>query len=436
MRVQNRHVIYVQGYDPRGLAQYYRMFRTELRKFEKLYGVSTRISRPANISESEIASWTIDTQANEQGSDWQTHTTYDFLRFEDFIQRDLNLPIWHIVSYTIWIYLRLIVHGTVFRFMKANWRFLTFITVPHIVFWCEVAIIALAAALVRKGLEAIGVPSPFDIPAAIVFFFAALWTVLKYTEKRTYVLYLMCDTIWTWEFAHRERPEWDERLDRFAQHLADVARASDAEEIVLVGHSSGSFLGTEILARALKLDPLLGKHGPRVVLLTLGGNYPIVGFHKAASEFREHLRELAIEPSIDWIECQARKDVMNFFDLDPVASHGIDVGAARRNPTLVPIRFREMIRPEHYNAFRWKFFRVHFQFVMANEVPHGYEFFMIVCGPVPLRERMAHPDAALTVATGDAAARERAWKELESTPSSGSGAIETGEWEPSARAGG
>ena len=40
MRVKNRHVIYVQGYDPRGLAQYYRMFRTELRKFEKLYGVS------------------------------------------------------------------------------------------------------------------------------------------------------------------------------------------------------------------------------------------------------------------------------------------------------------------------------------------------------------------------------------------------------------
>jgi hypothetical protein len=89
VRVQNRHVIYVQGYDPRGLAQYYRMFRTELRKFEKLYGVSTRISRPENISESEIASWTIDTQ----GGDWQTHATYDFLRFEDFIQRDLNLPI-------------------------------------------------------------------------------------------------------------------------------------------------------------------------------------------------------------------------------------------------------------------------------------------------------------------------------------------------------
>jgi hypothetical protein len=432
VRVQNRHIIYVQGYDPRGLAQYYRMFRTELRKFEKLYGLSTSISRPRNISETEIAAWTIDSKA----ADWQTRTTYDFLRFEDFIQRDLSLPIWHIVSYTIWIYLRLIVHGTVFRFLKANWRFLTFITFPHIVFWCEVAILAFVASLVRRGLEAIGVPSPFDIPAAAVFFFAALWTVLKYTEKRTYLLYLMCDTIWTWEFSHRERPEWDERLDRFAQHLCDVARSGDAEEIVLVGHSSGSFLGTEILARALKLDPRLGKHGPRVVLLTLGGNYPIVGFHKAASDFREHLRELAVEPSVDWIECQARKDVMNFFDLDPLASHGIDVGAARCNPTIVPIRFREMILPEHYNLFRWQFFRVHFQFVMANEVPNAYEFFMIVCGPVPLRERMTHPDAALAVATGDAAARERGWKEIESNPIYRRGAAEIGGREPSARAGG
>ena len=100
---------------------------------------------------------------------------------------------------------------------------------------------------------------------------------------------------------------------------------------------------------------------------------------------------LAIEPSIDWIDCQSRKDVMNFFQFDPIAGHGIDVGATRRNPTIVLVRFREIIKPEHYNLFRWKFFRVHFQFVMANERPHAYDFFMIVCGPVPLRRTHGCP---------------------------------------------
>ncbi|MEA2894617.1 MAG: hypothetical protein QOJ84_232, partial [Bradyrhizobium sp.] len=93
MRVQHRQIIYVQGYDPRGLAQYYRMFRTELRKFGKLYGIEATTSRPESAPDGETASWTIETK----GEDWQTRTRYDFLRTEDFIQNDLAWPIWRTV---------------------------------------------------------------------------------------------------------------------------------------------------------------------------------------------------------------------------------------------------------------------------------------------------------------------------------------------------
>jgi pimeloyl-ACP methyl ester carboxylesterase len=429
VRVQHRHIIYVQGYDPRGLAQYYRMFRTELRKFARLYDLSATLGRPQSSSNDEIASWTIDTKTD----DWHTHTAYDFLRFEDFIQHDLASPIWRTVAHAVWIYWRLVFGGTIGRFWRANWRFATFVTYPHLVLLCEALCAAGFAFVFEKGLAAIGIPDLLSIPAATALFFALLGAALKYTENQTYLLYLLCDTIWTWEFSHRQRPEWDERIDRFAQYLANVARESEAEEIVVVGHSSGSFLGAEILARALQLDPALGRHGPRIVLLTIGGNFPIVGFHAVSQDFRDHLRLLAIEPSIDWIDCQSRKDVMNFFPFDPVTGHGIDVGATRRNPTIVPVRFREIIKPEHYNLFRWKFFRVHFQFVMANELPHVYDFFMIVCGPIPLTERMARPEAALAIATGDETAREWAWKRLESAPVNHIDPTDLGELEPSAR---
>jgi pimeloyl-ACP methyl ester carboxylesterase len=425
VRVSHRHIIYVQGYDPRGLAQYYRMFRTELRKFGRLYQVAATISRPRSKSDDEITSWSIETKAQgndqgndqgdggENGQDWQTHTTYDFLRFEDFIQNDLAAPIWRIVCKAVWIYWRLMFRGTIGRFWRANWRFATFITWPHIILLLEALCTAAIGFVFSKGLEALGAPLPLSFLAGGAIFLGLLWAALKYFENQTYVLYLLCDTIWTWQFSHRDRPEWDQRIDRFAAYLVEVARGSDAEEIIIVGHSSGSFLAAEILARALKLDPALGRHGSRLMLLTLGGNLPIVGFHRAAGDFRDHLRQLAVEPSLDWIDCQARKDVMNFFQFDPIAAHGIDVGCARRNPTIVPVRFREIVRPEHYNLFRWQFFRVHFQFVMANELPHAYDFFMIVCGPVPLHERMAHPEAALAIATAtNASERQKAWTEL------------------------
>jgi hypothetical protein len=412
VRVQHRHIIYVQGYDPRGLAQYYRMFRTELRKFARLYQFTATISRPDSAPDGETASWTIETK----GTDWQTRTAYDFLRWEDLIQRDLKWPIWRTVGLAIAIYWRLVFSGTIARFWRAHWRFATFISYPHFLLFNE-AIWSLGVALALwAGLGALGVPGLLCIIAAAAAFVAVLGAMLKYTENQTYLLYLLSDTIFTWQFSHRQRPEWDQRIDRFARHLVNVAVSTDAEEIVVVGHSSGSFLGTDILARALELDPDLGRHGPRIVLLTIGGNLPIVGFHAASGDFRDHLRRLALEPSIDWIDCQSRKDVMNFHPFDPIAGHGIDVGALKRNPTIVPVRFRDIIKPENYNRFRWKFFRVHFQFVMANERPHPYDFFMIVCGPVPLRERMADPAAALALATGDAAARDRAWKSLETAP--------------------
>src|SRR6266566_5156822 len=377
------------------------MFRTELRKFGRLYQLAATISRPQVAPDGETASWTIATKADE----WETRTSYDFLRFEDLIQRDLAAPIWRTVLHAMWIYWRLVFGGTIARFWKAHWRFATFISYPHFLLFNE-AIWSLGIAYgFAKGLEALGIPNLFSIAAATALFVAALGTILKYTENRTYLLYLLSDTIWTWEFSHRQRPEWDQRIDRFARYLTEVARTSDAQEIVIVGHSSGSFLGTEILARALKLDPALGRRGPRVVLL-------------------------AVEPSIDWIDCQSRKDVMNFYPFDPIAGHGIDVGAARRNPTIVPVRFREIIKPEHYSVFRWKFFRVHFQFVMANERPHAYDFFMIVCGPVPLNERMARPEAALAIATGEAAERDWAWKKLETAASDQGTAAISGELEP------
>ena len=421
MRVQHRHVIYVQGYDPRGLAQYYRMFRTELRKFSELYGLSASIGRPQDASGGETASWTIETRA----VDWTTWTKYDFLRWEDLIQRDLAAPIWQTVLHATGLFWRAVFTNTLGRFWKANWRFATFVLYPHFVFLVQaLGSLGLAVAL-SQGLQAalatglgqkMGVADipvwTFWIVGGLVFA-GILTALLKWTERWTYLLYLLSDGIWTWEFSHGRRPEWDRRIDHFAKQLVELVRRNDAEEIVIVGHSSGSFLSIEILARALHLDRALGSYGPRLVLLTVGGNLPIVGFHAVSQAFREHLQLLATETSVDWIDCQSRKDVMNFYPFDPISGHGIEVGAARRNPFIVPVRFREIIRPENYRLFRWKFFRVHFQFVMANEVPHAYDFFMIVCGPVPLRERMTLPEAALAVAVGEAETRLGAWKNLE-----------------------
>ena len=140
------------------------------------------------------------------------------------------------------------------------------------------------------------------------------------------------------------------------------------------------------MARALELDPELGHHGPRVVLLTPGSLMPGIGLHRGATRVHRDIARVAVEPSILWIDVQARADVLNFYNFDPVAGIGVDAGAQRCNPLIWTVRLRDMLAPEFYSKLRWNLFRMHYQFIMANDMRAPYEYMMLVCGPLPVEQ--------------------------------------------------
>jgi len=409
VRISRRHVIYVQGYDPRGLAQYYRMFRTELRKFAALYQLKTEVTRPEQSDDHARARWQITTKAD----DWSVETTYDFLRWEDVIAKDFSRSTLSVIGTCFWVLVWMVSTRALFRFFYASWRFALFILYPYVAFVLQAAAAALAGWSMAKLAEWAAAPPWLGAGLGILVGIGALAAMIKWFERRTYMLYLMNDIISTYQFAHGQRPDWTDRMALFARHLVEVIGASDADEILVVGHSSGTFLAVDVLAQALARDPDLGRRGPALRLLTLGGNLPIVGFVPAAQWFRDQLRRLATDRSIDWIDYQARKDVMNFFNFDPIKGHRIDLGNTERNLVSPQMNLRSLIDPSQYSHFRWRFFRVHFQFIMANDRPAAYDFFMILCGPLDLLTRVFRPGLALRAASRDRGERRAAFDKLD-----------------------
>lgn len=386
MTVRRRLVIYVQGYDPRGLPEYYRMFRQEFRKTLALYGLTGTVGKPVNDPDRFITTWDVATH----GPGWDVDTRYMFLRWEDIIRRDFARPAWWKIPAMYLAMLHTLTNGVVVRIMRAHWRFGMFIVYPMVL----MTLLALAGAAIGYSVAALagalGAPSWLAGAAGAAAGFAAFALALRQTEKHTYLLYLCDDIASTWQFAHRRRPDWEARLHLFAGYVADAVGASDADEVVVVGHSSGSFLAVDVLDRALARDPALGRHGPKVALLTIGANLPIIGFHRAAQWFRERIRRLAISDQFAWVDFQSRHDIMNMWPFDPVAGHGIRVGAERRNPAVVAISFRDLWLPEGFGRRRWRFFRAHFQFLLANEKTGApYDYYLICCGPADLAGRAA-----------------------------------------------
>jgi hypothetical protein len=400
VQVRRRLILYVQGYDPRGLSEYYRMFRREYRRACELYGVSGRIGNAAEAKDAHFATWDVTTN----GKDWTVETRYRFLRWEDIVRQDFARPAWLKIASFFAAEIPALFNGVIVRIFRAHWRFGMFAIYPLVLMLAWIALGAGVGASCFYLVAWLGAPSAIAAIVGVIVGFSTFAGVLWLTEAQTYLLYLCDDVNATTRFALGRRPDWEARMEEFACYVVEAVRESDADEAIIVGHSSGSFLAVEVLDRALARDSALGRHGPRVRLLTIGANLPIVGFQPKAQWFRDRLKRLAVAADIDWVDYQSRHDIMNFWPFDPVADHGIKLGPERRNPLVVAISFRDLWIPGDFGRRRWRFFKAHFQFLMANERPGAaYDYYLICCGPLDLMSRAMRPDEAVVAFPGKCA---------------------------------
>lgn len=233
MQVHRRLVIYVQGYDPRGLAEYYRMFRREFRRTCELYGLTGKIGKPQNDPERFTTAWDVTTN----GDGWQVETQYLFLRWEDIIRKDFARPAWWKIVHMYRAMAAALANGVMWRILKAHWRFGLFILYPMVLMTVWLLLGAFVGTLCMKLVAGLGAPALVSNIVGTMTGLGSFASMLWLTEPRTYLLYLCDDTVSTQQFAHRQRPDWEARMQAFAGEVAAAVRASDAEEVIKIGRA-------------------------------------------------------------------------------------------------------------------------------------------------------------------------------------------------------
>jgi pimeloyl-ACP methyl ester carboxylesterase len=271
--------------------------------------------------------------------------------------------------------------------------------------WAALLALFLAAFMAAYGLVALlGLAVPIPFAAKLVLALPVAVGLLSAADRRVRraFVYLMLDAwVFNWQHATGRRPDFEARLDRFCERVVAAIRSTDAQEVLIVGHSTGGVVAVEIAARILAHTPELGEAGPALALVTAGGELPLVTTERKAEPLRRDIARLATAPSLLWVDYQAPQDPLNAAGFDPVRDLGLDLGGRPRiNPVIRSPRFKDLLSPETYRRIRYNFFRVHFQFLMANEIAGEYDFFTITCGPVALRDRIADPAAALRTIYG------------------------------------
>jgi pimeloyl-ACP methyl ester carboxylesterase len=382
--IRRRHVLYVEGYDPRGASGFFELFRRTCERAQKLWPFTAAV-QPVEIDSDDLAHWRVELR----GANWQTATHYDFLRLEDHIRADMNRPtIPQVVRGLGWFAGDLLT-GATFRIFYAAWRFALHLLYFQLLLLAWVAAGVIFGLLVERAATGwLGWPVPTAVTLSVIAAFAVILALRAVADRWRLIQINSCWT--TLRRFGRGRATWlDPVIDAGARRLLDVLRADASDETVVVGHSTGGVIASAVVARALELDPELVR-GANLTLLTLGSVMPAVALHPAAQRMRDIVRRLATSPALAWIDCQSRKDIMCFANFDPVAGIGVHVEDQHRNPLLWRISFKEMISPEDYNRFRWSYFRVHYQYIMAGDRPAPYDYILLVGGPMRTAEWPQH----------------------------------------------
>jgi len=396
--IRRRHVYYVEGYDPQGAAGYYRMFRREWKRFVDTWRVTSAVGELV-IDSDDLAHWNIDTA----GPDWRVETRYEFLRMEAFIGGNMAQPLARQIPRALRWMAGDLACGVLFRIFLAAWRFGLHLILPQV--------LLLAWILTSAGCgSTVGIAAArwAGLPAFAAFILGmaaggAVFAALRPLADRWFVIQVTNGWPYLREFARGAPSGFDRSVEILARRLVEAARDGIADELLVVSHSAGCVISPAIFARALELDPALGQHGPKVALMTVGSLMPAFALHPAAARLRAAIRRIAVEPTVLWVDCQARKDVMNFWDFDPVGGVGIEVGTERRNPTVWIVRLRDMLSDAVYQRLRFSYFRMHYQFVMGNDQRASYDYFLLVCGPATVASWAKHPDETFHEFSADAA---------------------------------
>lgn len=375
-KVRRRQVFYIPGFDPSPARRYREMYRREAALQSQVSGHVIRL-----------------TPGTKQG--WQVAATIDgaevtaeveVLVWSDIVRARMHHGIsatYGQLARTAWIYLSTGALWRVLRLRKGPaiaigypvfhllWQLAVALGVGFGLFW--------ALSVLIPGIAGQGTGALAGIAA-----FVALLRIFKRLDGRLRAHWLIHDYAYASQHRGAHPAELEARMTDFGTQIR-AALQTDVDEVLVVGHSSGAILAISILSDLIRAGLPVGH--PPLGFLSLGQMVPMLSFLPDAIRLRDDLNFLSQREEVTWIDVTAPGDGCCFALCDPVAVTGVAPSTGKKWPLVISCAFSQTLSPEKWQAMRWRWFDLHFQYLCAFDQPGDYDYFRITAGPLTLADR-------------------------------------------------
>lgn len=390
-QVRRRRVFYIPGYDPIHSRRYRELYRKEGRQQAEISGYDLDLK--GKSTGPGPYGWHVQAQMDKA----RVEADFDVLVWSDIVRDSMSGAI--VTTYlqmarTAWIYISTGTLGRLMRMRKGP-VIAALYPVGMLVLQLVLAILAGLAVLKLVGfassflsLDARAITWAVTPLAIIAGAFAAERVLhwFRTQDSRFYTYYLVHNFIFSARESGVNPPELERRIAEFSDLIA-AALCEDVDEVLVVGHSSGAHVGVSVLADLIR-SGRVPTGGPALGFLSLGQVVPMVSFLPQAHRLRADLSLLSASDALTWIDVSAPGDGCAFALCDPVTVSGV-APENKKWPLVFSAAFTKTLSPDRWAELRWRFFRLHFQYLCAFDRPGDYDYFRITAGPMTLATRFA-----------------------------------------------
>lgn len=383
-QVRRRQVFYLPGYDPLPPRRYRELYRKEGAAQAAISGYDIALKPKTTRGP---YGWHVTARIDG----FETQADVEVLVWSDIVQGSMSNTIgatYLQLMRTAWTY---IATGALWRLMRLRKGPVIAALYPVVMLLAQLALAVVSAALIRWVIAALLAPAFGMVGqgAALAAGVLAAYLVLRWFKARDgrfYAYYLMHDYAFSARWNGRNPPEIESRIADFSGRISQ-ALDMDLDEVLVVGHSSGAHLGVSVLADLIRAGNM-PTDGPKLSFLTLGQVVPMISFLPDADRLRADLRYLSARDELAWVDVSAPGDGCAFALCDPVTVSGV-APADKKWPLVLSAAFTRTLSAQRWKALRWRFFRLHFQYLCAFDRPGDYDYFRITAGSMTLGARYA-----------------------------------------------
>ena len=390
-QVRRRRVFYIPGYDPIHPRRYRELYRKEGGRQSGISGYE--IDLKGKKTSDGPYGWHV--RAKIEGA--TVEADVDVLVWSDIVRSSMSNTIgatYLQLARTAWVY---VASGTLRRLMRLRKGPVIAALYPVGMLLLQLFLAILVGVAVVKGIGLVASKLPFGgtifdwgvtVSALAAGAAVALWVLrwFRARDGRLFAYYLMHDYAYSARLRGANPPELEARMAEFGDLIAEALR-QDVDEVLVVGHSSGAHVGVTVLADLIRAGRL-PDNGPALGFLSLGQVVPMVSFLPRADRLRRDLRYLSARDELAWIDVSAPGDGCAFALCDPVTVSGV-APPDKKWPLVFSAAFTKTLSPKRWAELRWRFFRLHFQYMCAFDRPGDYDYFRITAGPLTLAARYA-----------------------------------------------